>query len=620
MPDIIATHGDDGRKIEALLAKVSRKGASALYGIAHDLAKRTIKAEAPVPLHESQVVDLSEHFAAANATANALGRAKVRQRVNRLTTFSEGSDWSWFAEGDSLEAMQPRAALNYFRNLSPIKPVSPELFEAEQVGQAFQLAATTDETLRQKIFDIVMDALRSGQRIRERPGEIEDVLAGAGIHHNKGYGANIFRTNTMEAYRHGAWDEYMSPELDDLYPVWQYIGIADGRERQGPSPRPDHHARFDKIFQRSVSFFDVRGHGIENLANCVLPGNFIHARVKNALKAWYSGEAVKLWFSPSSSVTLTVNHPVITVRGISPAGHLKEGQDLWNYLMPTRIDTTQNEQHAPTRIEDVFDSFGVPIAQISASPLDLYGDGKSIKGQIDIVSPYLCGSNGTNTNKAKEIGNVFLKHAANTSVTPSYLSGALRFRHLHPFKFLGLTSASWSYVGLDKGFSYRASINAEKRRHLVFRHAFGDVQLSQFHDINRFSPQFTCFGPGSELDVKLPRKPSSYSLSFHADFIAELLKRFPGKIAFCKLLKVERFHYEGPVYDVETDTGYFLVGGSGSSSIPILNCRCDHTPIYARDWEAMQARGVRLTDPRTLPQSGGHVGGVSMRVAARVAG
>ena len=42
------------------------------------------------------------------------------------------------------------------------------------------------------------------------------------------------------------------PQVADLFPVWRYAGIRDGRQR------PEHEAHFDKYFANATAFAEVR--------------------------------------------------------------------------------------------------------------------------------------------------------------------------------------------------------------------------------------------------------------------------------------------------------------------------------------------------------------------------
>jgi uncharacterized protein with gpF-like domain len=87
------------------------------------------------------------------------------------------------------------------------------------------------------------------------PRDIQEVLDDAGVSvRNPGYSENVFRTNMMQAYTNGTMDAMRDPDVIDTFPVWQYHGIRDGRQRL------QHQAHFGKYFGNDTDFEAVRDH------------------------------------------------------------------------------------------------------------------------------------------------------------------------------------------------------------------------------------------------------------------------------------------------------------------------------------------------------------------------
>lgn len=197
----------------------------------------------------------SELAGAATVRTRQLQRLQANDIV-KANTFTEQPAWTILT------------AYEWFKSLFPTDSLNKSLFEMNITGRAFMLAVTTEQIILRKVHASILYALEHGASRWEGAAGIDKILKDAGIVARRGYADLVFRTNALEAYRTGGWGEYQKPVYKDFFPVWRYVGIDDGRQRKGPLPRPDHNRWFRKYFPRNVSFFDVRGHGPENVANC----------------------------------------------------------------------------------------------------------------------------------------------------------------------------------------------------------------------------------------------------------------------------------------------------------------------------------------------------------------
>jgi hypothetical protein len=227
--------------------------------------------------NDDETITLARALTGPLAVTNLLGRSRIRQALAdvlsgddevNVDVFDEPEPFSPYSPDELLKLLTPEGALAYFRRLIPIR-LGDDLFGSLITGQAFTIAATTSTTLRRTVAKIIDRRIETGRQVRESGREIEEVLADAGISTRAGYGEMVYRTNMMESYRHGSWDQFQDPDIVDFFPAWQYSGIPDGRERMGPLPeKPDHHRWFGKFFARDVSFFRVRGLEARDVINC----------------------------------------------------------------------------------------------------------------------------------------------------------------------------------------------------------------------------------------------------------------------------------------------------------------------------------------------------------------
>jgi hypothetical protein len=250
--------------------------AEALQGVTESALKRAVVKPAAIAGDDSGLFTDSETNRLANAIAGPLavcellGRARIRralaEAMESVATFNEPEDYTL---RELIKLLTPQSALDYFRRLIPIR-IGDALFGSLVTGQAFTIAATTSTTVRRAVARIITERMETGRQVRNAPREIQEILEAAGVApKNPQYAEMVWRTNTMEAYRRGSWNEFNDPDVVAMFPVWQYSGIPDGRERMGPLPdKPDHHRWFGKFFDRDVSFWDVRGNEIRDVANC----------------------------------------------------------------------------------------------------------------------------------------------------------------------------------------------------------------------------------------------------------------------------------------------------------------------------------------------------------------
>lgn len=164
----------------------------------------------------------------------------------------------------------PEEAVKYFRNLIPTLGNDPYRYGALLERHAFTLAVATDQTLLDKVKKVIADRLEgvagSAGRIGTATADIQDILDAAGVSTTNPQTAEmIFRTNMLDSMNHGQMAELQTPEMQEFFPVWQYMGIRDGRQGK------DHEPKFDKYYPVSAAFADVRGPRVWNCRCSILP-------------------------------------------------------------------------------------------------------------------------------------------------------------------------------------------------------------------------------------------------------------------------------------------------------------------------------------------------------------
>lgn len=451
--------------------------------------------------------------------------------------------------------------------------------------------------------------------------ELGGLLERAGVSpNNPAYAETVFRTNMMDAYNEGATAELQDPDVADFFPVWRYVGIADGRERDS------HREHFDKYFLNATSFAAVRDSvkGEFDGFNCVLPGATVGGRTIGASKAFYAGEAVEIVTAGGRRLAVTPNHPVLTgARGFCRAADLREGMDLLCYGVRLEGADPDQVENPEALIEEVFRSLEelAPVGVAKRpSPLDFHGDGAALQGEIYVVR-----TNGLLRNEVySELRKAGLDYPLQVrDVAKTSLPGGSPF-HLY---FQAVSLAASGVVGLGDLASAGGGVGPAvplqplgfalvPEPYARFRHLSGegeateagvyrkgihglaaDVASDEAFHVQVETPELRRLGPAAELDARLA-EPAGHCLTLDTQLAAELLRRFPGKVTADQIVEIRRFHYEGPVYDLETDVGYFVANHAkqASSGIVIANCRCTTIPIFKDDWAELQKAGNRIAE------------------------
>lgn len=267
----MALAGPDGRAAAQLLAKAQHEGTLALYDLTSKAVRRLLTEGNPFGqsrlFNPEELQHLTDALAAVNGTAELLGRSRIRLRMVQAQQHEDaGGDFAEFADaptslgilGDALAPFLPEKALDWFRSLVPLLRVDARRWPEEQRRKAFTLAVATDQTLLEKVKGVIEEKLRTGVDVKGGPQQVQAVLDEAGVTpRNPQYPALVMRTNMMSAYNAGAQEELR--EVQDSFPVWQYLGIDDLRAGK------DHAPHFNRYYPSSVPFEQVRG---ERVWNC----------------------------------------------------------------------------------------------------------------------------------------------------------------------------------------------------------------------------------------------------------------------------------------------------------------------------------------------------------------
>lgn len=224
---------DASATLRAVVAKRLRTNKGRLYG--------------PRLLEPGDLAEIADAAAVVTALADLWGRYRTRQRA-------PGPAVVRHAMSVSAMIASPEAALKYFLGLEPSIAVDTVRFGEFHARQAFTIAQSVDETVTKVVRDAVAQSIEDAEATSAAAARIDAILDVAGLSSgNPQYSEMVYRTNAMDAYNQGHYEEARAPDLRAEFPVWQYLGIKDGRQGK------DHEPKFDRYYPAAAPFADVRG-------------------------------------------------------------------------------------------------------------------------------------------------------------------------------------------------------------------------------------------------------------------------------------------------------------------------------------------------------------------------
>lgn len=246
----IAIAGEDGQAAIHLVKAAMDKGKSVLESITRDAIERKLNHHTGPLFNEDEIKQLADALASTMATAELLGRYRIRERQKTMDQGRRFAALSPDSGPPLVKPLPPEAALKYFRELMPSLSVQPGFNERWQ-RTSFTLALHTGEVMLRSVQDAITKALTEGKR---GTGDVTAILNQAGVSPtNQQYADMVFRTNAVDALNAGYDSERQADDVIEEFPAWEYLGIEDGREGD------DHRPKFGNYYPASVTFAQARG-------------------------------------------------------------------------------------------------------------------------------------------------------------------------------------------------------------------------------------------------------------------------------------------------------------------------------------------------------------------------
>lgn len=405
----------------------------------------------------------------------------------------------------------------------------------------------------------------------------------------------------------------------------KWIPTFDGRTREAhrmiPSLNKDG-VGFDEPFRTPLGPLmypgdtSSAGSSAGNVINCFHPDTLIfNSGLNFSISRNYVGDMINITLTNGISLTVTPNHPVLTQRGWVKAAFLNKFDNLINCDISDISDRSHpdiNNIYATAASVHDFNKIPSRIMNSTGARVDLHGDIVSDK-DIEIISLPSLFRFARKSPAFKLINEIKLKHTdfpRGLFLCNSILSGRFRTSIQNRFCFVSFFSKFFSFVWGQFLHAYlillasRSWLNSHIFKALInkisatinfLRDFFARISLlvKNFYlrmkrlsffkvDIlHRFFPENNGFRALSNWYREVIKAANNHIITNSKSFsnisnsVSAFIKRLnifkKGNSFFSPVAisSIDRFHYNGPVYNFETDNGLII-----ANNIVTHNCRC----------------------------------------------
>lgn len=335
---------------------------------------------------------------------------------------------------------------------------------------------------------------------------------------------------------------------------------------------------------------------------CILPGNevVIPGPLSAAAKSFYIGRCIEIGLADGRKLTVTENHPVLTLQGWVAAQFINAGDDVVCAADAEGIAASiqPDDDHRPTKIEELFGALmklsTMETTRVPVTAVDFYSDGRSIHGDVDVVhvngflecsaDPVLRQLRGENGFNIRDVRQSALFAPGLGDLLGIGYDAASRGlvgvgEHLRAFFGSGVVPSDEHRVGnvsgLDVGgqqaSSERPAVDTGLLSESLLRFA-RQVAGKQGVEIRDFdTPGVTGAMPGvSGLVEVASDKSRTQGFVLDTTLARQFCQTFAGQIAATKVVKIRDFDFTGHVYDLQADMYELYI----CNGVVVKNCRC----------------------------------------------
>jgi HK97 family phage portal protein len=252
------------------------------------------------------------------------------------------------------------------------------------IAQAQRFAREINETTWDLLKTSLGEGLDAGEGIDVLAKRVEKIMA----ERIRSSAEVIARTETTAAANGGTM---LSWQQSGVVRGKRWLAAKDSRTRKTHAAAHGQTVALDEDFR--VGGASGPGPGMMSKAsesvNCrCFPGDtVVYAEgVHAGSMRWFEGNIVTLRFEDGRVLTVTPNHPLLTLNGWVAAGDLDVGRELVGYRLSERVAFDPHKDNRPAMFSEVFRSLTLAgyTRGIGGSVDQFHGDGMS--GDVNVVS------------------------------------------------------------------------------------------------------------------------------------------------------------------------------------------------------------------------------------------
>jgi hypothetical protein len=413
------------------------------------------------------------------------------------------------------------------------------------------------ETTRAQIIRGIERGFEEGLGVAETGRLVRDLVPGLSRYRAE----MIARTETHSAANYGAHE---AAEETGLTLRKEWIAAADERTRDDHVEADGQIVDMDEPFEVGGELLMYPGDGNgspEQIINCFHPSVIIApAGLKSAVKRHYVGQMVKMSLGAEINLTVTPNHPVLTDRGWVAASQIIKGDNLV-YCPDANLGEIRpgfDVDYRQASAKQLYDAGEILRVCGRPSGIIVNFHGEVVTEQVDVVSFEGGLRNWMHAYGIQLFGQIALTSA---DVIPGYLLAA---------RMVGLGNrvapdfADGAVGGAGPGLALTFAEHGGSAPVAFGDVRFGNPQIAQARR-DHSSTHADCFGNGIH-GVTGANHLFDYMLVAFANDAPSV---GGAAFEFRKVASVKSFHYEGSVYNFESDNNILCANG-----IVNHNCRC----------------------------------------------